>query len=176
MAWCAPMKDPQRARHITSPSKFSCKASRASNHSCSLLFVRTTAISPIPSGLIVCARRPEQIRRNSPMSMKIRLLGLLMSSISERTGRSSRYLSSAHIRRWASPTRRKSVGEGDSMVPRVTLEMKPVRRSMLRIPRFCVVWSTAILLCRARKAFWTRAHRSYGSGIATISDRSVEHM
>lgn len=165
---CVPTNDPrrgQRARQITSPSKFNCKASRASNHSCSLLFVRTTAISPMPKGLIVCARRPEQIRRSSPMSMKMRLLGLLMSSMSESTGRSSRYLSSAHIRRWASPTRRKSVGEGDSMVPRVTLEMKPVRRSMLRIPRFCVVWSTAILWCRARKAFWTRAHRSYGKGI-----------
>lgn len=58
------------------------------------------------------------------------------------------------------------MGEGDSIVPRVTLEMKPVRRRMLKIPRFCVVWSTAILWCRARKAFCMRAHRSYGKGIA----------
>lgn len=154
-----------RALQTTSPGMPNCNASLASSHSCSFFFVRTTAISPIPKGFIVCALRPLHILLISPRSMKTRRLGKLMRLIYERTGLSSRYLSSAHIRRSASPTHSKSDGEGDAMVPRVMLLRKPARNRIERIPRFCVEWSTATKRCRARKAFWRRAQRSWGSGI-----------
>jgi hypothetical protein len=149
-----------RARQTSSPPNFSCSASRASNHSYSLCFVLTTAISPIPSGLTVCARLPVHIRRISSSSMKTRLLGILTSAMFCKTGRSSRYLRSAHIRRWASPALWKSVGDGFSMVPRVMLDKKPARSRMERMPKFCFVCSTDTCWCLARKAFCTRAQRS----------------
>ena len=125
-----------RARQITSPDKFSLSASLASNHSYSLLLVLTTAISPIPNGATCWALRPEQILRISPTSMNIFLLGRLISSILFRTGRSSRYLSSAQIRLRDSLASMKALGDGPSIVPRVTARMKPERRRMERIPRF----------------------------------------
>lgn len=69
------------ARHTTSPSRFSRNASRASNHSCSLFLVCTTATSPIPNGFTCCALLPVHIRLISLTSMNILLLGILMSSI-----------------------------------------------------------------------------------------------
>lgn len=87
------------ARQITSPDNFIWRASRASSHSFSLSFVFTTAISPNARGFIVWALRPEHSRRSSDGSKKIRLLGLLMSDMPRSTGRSSRYLRSAHILR-----------------------------------------------------------------------------
>lgn len=140
------VRQPYWALHTTSPSNLICNASLASNHSCSLLFVCTTAISPRPKGLMVCARRPEQIRLISEVSMKTLRLGFDTSDMELRTGRSSRYFNSAHIRFCASPTVWNESGEGPSMVPRVRELMKPVRRRIERMPRFWVVWSTAIRL------------------------------
>jgi len=130
------IRSTHRARQITSPSNFKCIASRNSNHSCSLLLVRTTAISPIPSGLTVCARLPVQIRRISSRFMNMRLLGRLTSDMACNTGLSSRYLRSAQIRRWVSATSWKSSGEGESTVPRVICDKKPALSKIDRIPRF----------------------------------------
>lgn len=148
------------ARQITSPLRRSCNASLASNHSYSLLFVRNTAISPMPRGLTVFAERPVHNRRISLMSMNTRLLGLLTRCMFSRIGLSFLYLRSAHIRRCASPASTNFSGEGASTVPRVMLVINPERRRMERTPRFWVVWGTEMRAWRARKAFWRRAQRS----------------
>ena len=157
-----------RARQTTSPASLNCSASRASNHSCSLLFVWMTATSPKPSGLTWFDPLPEHNSRIPLISMITRLLGLLISSICCSTGRSSRYLSSAHIRRSGSPTVKKSIGDGASIVPRVMLDKKPARNRIDRMPRFWIEWWTAILVCRARKAFWRWAQRSWGKTIQLV--------
>ncbi len=54
-------------------------------------------------------------------------------------------------------------GSGPAVVPRVSAEMNPARRRMLRMPRFCVLCGTARRACRARKAFWTIEQRLCGS-------------
>ncbi len=86
------------------------------------------------------ALRPEQISRRSVRSTLIDLLGLLMSFMALRTGLSSRYLRSAHIRLCTSLAVLKSSGEEEVIVPRLMEEMKPDLRSMERMPRFCLVW------------------------------------
>jgi len=131
-----------RALQMTSPDTFNRKASRASNHSCSLKFVLTIAISPNRNGLTNCALLPVEIARSSLVSIKTRLLGLLTTSMWLRTGLSSRYFSVAHIRRSVSLALWKATGSGSSTVPLVIFVMKPLRRRMDRIPRFVVVCST----------------------------------
>ena len=124
-----------RALHTTSPGILNCSASLASNHWCSLSAVLTIATSPIPSGFTCPLLLPEQIILIPCISKITLLLGLLMSSMALNTGWSSRYLSSAHMRRSDSFAALKSDGEGPATVPRVMEEMNPARRRMERMPR-----------------------------------------
>lgn len=53
-------------------------------------------------------------------------------------------------------------GPGDVDVPREREARRPARRRTERTPRWERVCATATCAWRARKAFWTRAQRSYG--------------
>ena len=127
---------PHDALQMTSPSNPNRTASLASTHSCSLFFVCTTATSPIPNGLTVCALLPLHILLISSNDNTFLKLGFDTACISFNTGRSALYLSSAQMRRSGSEAEAKAEGKGAWDVPRVSDWMSPDRRRTESMPRF----------------------------------------